>query len=451
MNKKTIKLLILEDNPADAELMVLELEKEKYIVTGEIVKTEENFRKSLKRPFDLILADYTLPSMNALDALEIAREIAPLVPVVVVSGTIGEEFAVECIKAGAIDYVLKDRLYRLCQVVERALKDVKEYKNRRQAEDLFKKIFINSPNAIFIIQDGKFKMVNPQFVKESGFNEEELLNRDSFILVHPEDKKKLREIVIKNLKEGLSSPFEFRGIRKDGEIVWALQVVTSITYQEEKAILGNFQDITEIKRSEKELEQSYRKLQKTMQDTINIIAKVVEVKDPYTAGHQHRVSQLAARIAKELKYPPDKLEGIKIAALVHDIGKISIPAEILSKPTKLNEIEYSLIKNHSQIGHDIIKTIDFPWPVAEIILQHHERLDGSGYPQGLKGDEILPEARIMGVADVVEAISSHRPYRPALGIDAALEEITKNKGILYDPKVVDACLKLFKEKGFKFE
>ena len=138
-----------------------------------------------------------------------------------------------------------------------------------------------------------------------------------------------------------------------------------------------------------------------MQDIIKVIAKVVEVKDPYTAGHQHRVSQLVARIAKELKFSPDKLEGIRIAALVHDIGKISIPAEILSKPTKLNEIEYNLIKDHSQIGADILKTIDFPWPVAEIILQHHERLNGSGYPLGLKGDEILLEARIIGVADVV--------------------------------------------------
>ncbi|GAH90174.1 unnamed protein product [marine sediment metagenome] len=144
---------------------------------------------------------------------------------------------------------------------------------------------------------------------------------------------------------------------------------------------------------------------------------------------------------------PNKL----IAALVHDIGKINIPAEILSKPSKLNEMELSLIKNHPKTGYDILKTIDFPWPVARIVLQHHERLDGSGYPQGLKGKKILLEAKIMGVADVVEAMSSHRPYRPSLGIDKALEEISQNRGIFYDPEVVDVCLKLFKEKGFKFE
>jgi HD-GYP domain-containing protein (c-di-GMP phosphodiesterase class II) len=151
-----------------------------------------------------------------------------------------------------------------------------------------------------------------------------------------------------------------------------------------------------------------------------------------------------------MKLPQDKIEGIRIASLVHDIGKISLPAEILNKPTKLTEIEFNLIKDHSQTGYDILKSIEFSWPIAQIILQHHERLDGSGYPQGLKGEDILLEAKIIGVVDVVEAMSSHRPYRPALGIDAALEEITQKKGILYDPEVVDACTKLFKEKEFKF-
>jgi HD-GYP domain-containing protein (c-di-GMP phosphodiesterase class II) len=160
---------------------------------------------------------------------------------------------------------------------------------------------------------------------------------------------------------------------------------------------------------------------------------------------------LAIRIAQEMTLSKDKIEGIRIASLIHDIGKIGLPTEILSKPAKLSEIEFSLIKNHSQIGYDILKFIDFSYPVARIVLQHHERPNGSGYPNNLKGDKILLEARIIGVADVVEAMSSYRPYRPALGIDKALEEISKNKGILYDPKVVDVCLKLFKEKGFKFE
>jgi putative nucleotidyltransferase with HDIG domain len=208
-----------------------------------------------------------------------------------------------------------------------------------------------------------------------------------------------------------------------------------------------------IKKLEKkvlDLEKSEKRLQKTMEDIIYTIGKIAETRDPYTAGHQKNVSQIAIFIAQEMKLSQDKIKGIRIASLVHDIGKISLPAEILNKPTKLTEIEYSLIKDHSQTGYDILKSIDFPWPIAKIVLQHHERLDGSGYPNNLKGDEIILEARIIGVADVVEAMSSHRPYRPALGRDAALEEISKNKGILYDSEVVDVCLKLFKRKEFKF-
>jgi len=199
------------------------------------------------------------------------------------------------------------------------------------------------------------------------------------------------------------------------------------------------------------LQQNYQKTKRAMDATIETMSKIVEAKDPYTAGHQQRVSQLTIAIAKELNFSEDKIEGIRIASLIHDIGKIGLPTEILSKPTKLSDIEFSLIKEHSQIGYDILKFIDFSYPVANIVLQHHERLNGSGYPHHLKGDEVLLEARIIGVADVVEAMSSHRPYRPALGIDKALEEILKNRGILYDPEAVDACLKLFKEKGFKFE
>lgn len=208
-----------------------------------------------------------------------------------------------------------------------------------------------------------------------------------------------------------------------------------------------------IKKFEKkvlDLEKSEKRLRKTMEDTIYTIGKIAETRDPYTAGHQKNVSQIATFIAQEIKLPQDKIEGIRIASLVHDIGKISLPAGILNKPTKLSETEYSLIKDHSQVGYDILKSIDFPWPIAQIVLQHHERLNGSGYPNNLKSNKILLEAKIIGVADVVEAMSSHRPYRPALGIDKALEEISQNKGILYDPEVVDVCLKLFKRKEFKF-
>ena len=202
---------------------------------------------------------------------------------------------------------------------------------------------------------------------------------------------------------------------------------------------------------EKELQHSYKKLQNIMEGTAYIIIKVVETRDPYFTGHQQRVSQLATAIAKEMKLSQDKIEGVRFASLVHDIGKINLPTEIVSKPSKLVEVEFNLVKNHPRIGYDILKRVDFPWPIAEIVFQHQEKIDGSGYPRGLKGDEILIESKIISVADVVEAMSSHRPYRPALGIDKALEEISKNKGVLYDPEVVDICIKIFKEEGFRFE
>lgn len=207
----------------------------------------------------------------------------------------------------------------------------------------------------------------------------------------------------------------------------------------------------ERKRTEQELKKSFKRLRKSFEQTINALASSLEMRDPYTAGHQQRVTNLACAIAKEMALSREQVDGIRMAGAIHDIGKISVPAEILSKPDLLNEAEMLLIRNHPQVGYDILKEIEFPWPVAKIVLQHHERMDGSGYPSGLLGKDILLEARILGVADVVEAMSSHRPYRPALGVDKALEEISKNKGVLYDPKVIDACLKLFTKKGFEFK
>jgi putative nucleotidyltransferase with HDIG domain len=175
----------------------------------------------------------------------------------------------------------------------------------------------------------------------------------------------------------------------------------------------------------------------------------VEMKDPYTAGHERRMTNLARTMAAEMGLPPEKIEGIRLAGVIHDIGKITLPTEVLSKPTKLSAIELALIREHVRLGHDILKDVQSPWPLAEIVLQHHERMDGSGYPRGLKGEEILIEARIMAVADVVEAMASHRPYRPSLGIDAALKEIENNRGVFYDDNVADACLRLFREKDFR--
>jgi PAS domain S-box-containing protein len=243
-----------------------------------------------------------------------------------------------------------------------------------------------------------------------------------------------------------------------GKVVGVINIYIEEKHEQNKreveflcAVADMLAGIIKRKQAEDEIQQNLHNLRKAIEGSIELTALIVEAKDPYTAGHQRRVSILSCAIAKEMDLSEEQIEGTKIAGLIHDLGKISIPSEILSKPGRITDIEFSLIKNHPQIGYNILKTTKFPWPIKQIVLQHHERMDGSGYPSGLSGENILIEARILGVADVVEAISSHRPYRPALGIDKALEEILKNRGILYDPKVVDACLNLFTKKGFKFE
>ena len=207
--------------------------------------------------------------------------------------------------------------------------------------------------------------------------------------------------------------------------------------------------LTSHREEEENLSRTLGTLRRAMRATLEVQARAVEMKDPYTSGHQRRVADLARTIAMEMGHPEEVIDGIRMAAVVHDIGKLLMPAEILNKPAKLSEMEFSQVKKHAQAGYDILKDIDFPWPIARIVWQHHERLDGSGYPLGLTGEEILPEARILAVADVVETMVSHRSYRPAPGLEMALVEIQANRGTLYDPAVVDACIRIFTEKDFR--
>ncbi len=207
----------------------------------------------------------------------------------------------------------------------------------------------------------------------------------------------------------------------------------------------------ELQHAEEETKRYSQKLHELIEDVTKAIALTTELRDPYTSGHQQRVTRLACAIAKEMGLNEEMIKEIRVAGSLHDIGKMYIPSEILTKPGKLSKIEFDMIKTHPKAGYDILKTIEFPWPIAPIVLQHHERTDGSGYPSGLSAKDIFLEARILAVADVVEAMASHRPYRPAQGLDKALEEISQKRGGLYDPEVVDACLKLFTEKKFEFE
>jgi len=215
-----------------------------------------------------------------------------------------------------------------------------------------------------------------------------------------------------------------------------------------RAYRKNLEEIVEKRTAE--LRETLDKLRKAIMAIIQAMTRTVEVRDPYTAGHQRRVANLARYIATEMGLSENQIDGIRLAGVLHDLGKISVPVELLTKPSRLNEIEYKMIQTHPQVAFDILSEIEFPWPIAQIVYQHHERIDGSGYPLGLSGSKILIEARIIAVADTVEAMSSHRPYRPSLGIDEALKEISQNRNVIYDPHVVDACMSLFRDKQFKF-
>lgn len=217
----------------------------------------------------------------------------------------------------------------------------------------------------------------------------------------------------------------------------------------ETSVMGKISNA--LDQAEERLQESYEQLQKNFNAVIKTLAKVVEKRDPYTAGHQDKVAQLSEAIAIEMGFPAAKVGAIRLAAFIHDLGKISVPSEFLTKPSKLSNVEFQLIQAHPKVAYDILKDIEFPYPIKDYILQHHERIDGSGYPQGLSDGEILLEARIIGVADTIDAMASHRPYRPAIGLDKALEEISVNSGVLYDSVVVDTCLRLFREKGFKLD
>jgi PAS domain S-box-containing protein/putative nucleotidyltransferase with HDIG domain len=216
-------------------------------------------------------------------------------------------------------------------------------------------------------------------------------------------------------------------------------------------VLAIARDISGQKQAQKEAKQNTERLIGAMEHAIQAMTIVVEMRDPHTAGHQQRATQLACAIAREIGLSEERIGGLRLAELIHDIGKVRVPAEILMNPDGLSEPEFMMIKAHPRLGYEILRTIDFPWPVAQIVLQHHERMDGSGYPSGLSGEDIIMEARILAVSDVVDAMASHRPYRAALGINKALEEISQNKGVLYDSRVVDACLMLFRDKKFELE
>ena len=328
-----LNALVVDDSPDDAVLLVRELRRGGYDVEPGFAANRQEVGDAVARSWDVVVIDHHLPGFSGLEAIELVRRADPDVPVIVVSGVVGEEAAVAAMRAGAQDFIVKDNLARFLPAVERELKEAAVRRRARRADDT--------------------------------------------------------------------------------------------------------------------LQSTIDLLERTVDGAIRTLAFLAETRDPYTAGHQRRVTELAEAIAGLLRVNGDRRRLIVASGTLHDLGKTAIPAEILTKPGRLTEAEFELIRVHPRTGYDILAGIEFPWPVADVVLQHHERLDGSGYPGGLVAGQISIEARILAVADVVEAMSSHRPYRPALGLDVALDEVERHRGVLYDADVADACAGLF-AAGFSF-
>ena len=351
-------------------------------------------------------------------------------------------------------------MYQGEQAILSIARDITERKvmeeELRKGEERFRSVVETMKVGLGAIdENGVLTYVNEYFSKMLGYTIDEMIGRSTLDFYYDEESRKTQEEIFAKRREGMRdpTPYEVTWRKKDGLKVYSI-LSPSPSFDADGRFIGSFAihtDITERKQTEEALQRSYEQLQETLITTVNALTSMVEMKDRYTAGHQPRVAQLACALAEAMGLSEEQIEGIRMAGFVHDIGKINIPAEILSKPGQLTEIQYDMVKMHPQASYEILKGIKFPWAVAEIALQHHERMDGSGYPQGLSGKEILLEARILAVANVVEAMTSHRPYRPAHDIKEALQEISQKKDVFYDPDVVDACLKLFTEKRFSFD
>lgn len=472
---------------------------------GYRVVCARNGKEALERlregPFDLIVSDILMPVMDGFQFCRACKTHPTWagIPFVIYTGTYtekkDEEFA---LALGADRFVIKpqepERLLKIIREVldlprhsaetiakslfpeekaylsmysERVVRKLeKKFADLakinlalRESEERYRLLADNVEDVIFVLDMNlNYLYVSPSVKTLRGYEPAEVMEQQAAGTLTPAS----MDLALKTLADGLALEkagqgdlqkswiLELEVWRRDGSTVWTEMRFSFIRDNNRRptGILGVTRDITQRRRAEEALDRSFKNLRKALGGTVQAIAMVVEARDPYTAGHQRRVAHLAQAIAVEMGLESDRIEGLHVAASIHDIGKISVPAEILSKPTKLTLIEMSLIKIHPQTGYDILKEVEFPWPVAQMVFQHHERMDGSGYPRGLKGEEILPEARILMIADIIEAIASHRPYRPALGLDAALEEIARGKGALYDPDAADTCLTLFREKGY---
>jgi len=456
---KKIRIMIVEDESIvgrDIRNMLLGLG---YEVSTVISTYHEAIKRIKNIKPDLVLMDIMLHGKPA--GIEAAGKIYNVfnIPVVYLSAYADKKTLMRAKKTLPFGYILKPFEERELQTtIEIALYKFKMEKKLKEREQWFFTILKSFAEAVIVTdKKGKISFLNSFAERITEWKQEGALNKplNNVLKLMNKTTRKVYNYPINKILNGENShiPNETILISKSGKGIYVDQKATPIIKNNQGNISGIVFTLTDISRrikTEKELKKSWQNQRTAMRGVVQAMALIIETRDPYTAGHQCRVTKLACRIAEEMNLSKERIEGLRLAGELHDIGKIHVPAEILSKPGNISEAEFNIIKTHPKVGYDILKSINFPWPIAKIVLQHHERYDGSGYPSGLTGEQIILEAKILAVADVIEAMASHRPYRPALSIDTALEEINKNKGILYDPDVVDACLKVF-EKSFKFE
>jgi putative nucleotidyltransferase with HDIG domain len=466
---------------------------------------DEALRIGAEHDLDVVVTDIILPRTDGIALLKRVHQVRPDIQVIVITGEPTVDTASEAVRQGAFDYLSKPitgaairaavaRAARIKKITddrrrleeenaryrEHLEEEVERVAGELQASEAeYRALFEDSPVSLWVddfsgvrevLDDLRGRGVvdlegyldqHPDFVHACADRVRIVDVNEATVRLHRARRKEDFLAGENPRPEGFTTTFGKRlvaiwngervfettalDVTLDGEPMHVSLRWTVPPGQEdslERVLLAKT-DITGIVEAE-------RKVRKALDGTIEAIGRATESRDPYTAGHQRQVTQLAVAIVKELGLDGEVLEATQAAGLMHDIGKLSIPAEILSKPSALTPMEMELMKCHPRAGYDILKTVDFPWPIAEIVLQHHERLDGSGYPRGLTAEELRIEARILAVADVVEAMASHRPYRPSLGVDAAMSEILKGRGSRFDADVVDACVRLFREKGFAF-
>jgi len=349
-----------------------------------------------------------------------------------------------------LDDAAREALWAVALNISSALERFEDRQRLADSEARFRLIVEQSIVGIYMVDESRFVYGNARLCEVLGLTLQELLRKSLADVVHSED----RALVLGKVRERVSGAaeharYEFRIVKSDGTVRDVGVHGRRIDFEGRPVVMGVLQDITERIVAEKTVAAQLQELRDAMHGAVTAVSRMMQVRDSYTAGHERRVASIACAIGGEMGLDAFQIEGLDVIGGLHDIGKIAVPAEILSKPSGLTPIEYALVKEHAHTGYEILAGIKFPWPVADAVLQHHERLDGSGYPQGLKSGAILLEARILGIADVVESMASHRPYRAALGVEAALAEIESGLGTLYDATAGVACLRLFRQRGYK--